>query len=537
MRQRTFFEYAAVATCVVTMTAGVMAQTPAGTAFSYQGRLTDNGVAANGPYDLRFTLFETAAAGSAIGAPVVADDVIVSGGVFTVMLDFGAAFEGHARWLEIGVRPGASSGAFTTLGARQPITPAPHALFSQASQTSARSTSSAASDSTPWSGLTSVPAGFADGVDNDALGGLTCAPTQIPKWTGAAWACAADSDNSATQWHLTGNAGTGGSAFLGTIDAQPFEIRVNNIRALRILPASDPFYSPSILAGHDSNDGPSTGVTIAGGGNYLDPNIAISNYAVISGGIGNTAGLVATVGGGANNQATGEESTISGGLRNTASAEFATVSGGLNNRATARYAMVAGGQGNLASAINSFAAGSYAQATDDGSFVWADQGDFATAVSSNGTNRFVVVASGGMWFGTRAFGSPPGSFSGFLNTSTGAYLSNAGIWTNASDRHLKEHFAPVDGRALLDTLARLPVTRWNYKTEPGVQHIGPTAQDFQAAFGFGGDDKTITTLDPAGIALRAIQQLDRENHELREEINALKAIVAQLQQTPRRRSR
>ena len=90
-------------------------QTPAGTAFSYQGRLTDGGAPANGSYDLRFTLFDAATgAGGAIGAPVLAEDVTVTSGVFTVMLDFGAtAFSGNARWLEIAVRPGASTSAHT----------------------------------------------------------------------------------------------------------------------------------------------------------------------------------------------------------------------------------------------------------------------------------------------------------------------------------------------------------------------------------------------------------------------------------------
>jgi hypothetical protein len=154
---------------------------------------------------------------------------------------------------------------------------------------------------------------------------------------------------------------------------------------------------------------------------------------------------------------------------------------------------------------------------------------------SNGEDRFVVAAAGGIYFGVRAAGMPPASLPGLIATSTGAYLSNAGVWTNVSDRNLKEHFEAVDGRALLDTLAKLPVTRWNYKKEPDVQHIGPTAQDFQAAFALGGDDKTITTLDPAGIALRAIQELDRENHDLRDalavqtrEIASLEAQVASL---------
>jgi hypothetical protein len=518
VRRTTVIFTLALAAAICLSSAMTQAQTPAGTAFSYQGRLTDNGVAANGTYDLQFTLFDADTAGNAIGTPIVKDDVTISGGLFTVMLDFGAAFDGHARWIEIGVRPGASSGAFTTLGARQPIAPAPHALFSESSATSVTATTSATSASTPWSGITGVPAGFADGVDNDTLGALTCPLGQIPKSTGGAWVCDIDGDNSATQWNLAGNAGTGGTAVLGTTDFQPFELRVNNQRALRIVPTNNPFNTSTLIGGFSGNTAVGDGVTIAGGGGFALVNSVTNDYGTVGGGLLNQAAGLAVVSGGENNTAGGTLSTVSGGLSNQATGHLATVPGGANNTAAGSF---------------SFAAGNNASARHTGSFVWADsQSDPGSPVASTNTDQFIVGASHGVWFGPSS-ASP--TFPGYLNTGTGAYLTNGGVWTNASDRNLKEHFTPVDGRALLDTLAHLPVTRWNYKTERGVQHIGPTAQDFQAAFGLGGDAKTITTLDPSGIALRAIQELDRANRELRDalaaqarEIESLKAQVASL---------
>ncbi len=47
------------------------------------------------------------------------------------------------------------------------------------------------------------------------------------------------------------------------------------------------------------------------------------------------------------------------------------------------------------------------------------------------------------------------------------------------------------------------------------------AQDFKAAFNLGIDNKTISTIDPAGVALAAIQELIKENTELRKRIEAL----------------
>ena len=100
-----------------------------GTAFTYQGRLTDAGSPANGAYDFEFRLYDAASGGSQVGSTVPLADVIVSNGLFTVQLDFGAAaFTGDARWLEIQVRAGASSGSYTALSPLQALTAAPYAL-------------------------------------------------------------------------------------------------------------------------------------------------------------------------------------------------------------------------------------------------------------------------------------------------------------------------------------------------------------------------------------------------------------------------
>src|ERR1035437_9999588 len=86
---------------------GVQAQ---GTAFTYQGRLNNNGAAANGSYDLQFAILDALAGSSQIGGPLTNTATAVSNGLFTVTLDFGAGvFTGADRWLEIGA--GANGGA------------------------------------------------------------------------------------------------------------------------------------------------------------------------------------------------------------------------------------------------------------------------------------------------------------------------------------------------------------------------------------------------------------------------------------------
>lgn len=105
---------------------------PVGTRFTYQGALDNAGVPANAEYDFEFRLFDTSAAGTQIGAPVLVDDVPVVAGIFTLDLDFGAsAFVTEARWLEIALRPGATLDPYTTLAPRQRVAPTPYAINAQ----------------------------------------------------------------------------------------------------------------------------------------------------------------------------------------------------------------------------------------------------------------------------------------------------------------------------------------------------------------------------------------------------------------------
>ncbi|NOZ95289.1 MAG: hypothetical protein GXP47_11220 [Acidobacteria bacterium] len=117
---------------------GVSVQGTVGTAFTYQGRLTDGGRPANGTYDLRFRLYNAASGGTQVGSTVTKDDVSVSDGLFSVQLDFGNVFDGTALWLELAVRRGASTGAYTTLSPRQALTAAPYAMYAKVAPWSRR---------------------------------------------------------------------------------------------------------------------------------------------------------------------------------------------------------------------------------------------------------------------------------------------------------------------------------------------------------------------------------------------------------------
>jgi Chaperone of endosialidase len=123
---------------------------------------------------------------------------------------------------------------------------------------------------------------------------------------------------------------------------------------------------------------------------------------------------------------------------------------------------------------------------------------------------------------------------GTPGVQTATYLSGT-VYANGvaltSDRNSKENFTPVNPQAVLAEVASLPLTEWNYLTDKNAVHIGPVAQDFHSAFGLNGsDDKHISVIDEGGVALAAIQGLNQKVDELKTELERRDAENAQLKQ-------
>jgi trimeric autotransporter adhesin len=318
-------------------------------------------------------------------------------------------------------------------------------------------------------------------------------------------------------WGLTGNSGTTpGTNFLGTTDNQALELKVNGQRTLRLEPGAT---SPNLLGGFSANAvlAGAVGSTISGGGESVAANLVSDNFGTVGGGEDNVAGDQDA----GNDPTTSEFATVAGGLSNTASGTDSTVGGGQNNIASALWSAVPGGAGNTAGGLASFAAGFRAKANHRGAFVWADSQ--IADMNSSSTDQFIARALGHFFLQSD---STLDDQSGFINTSTGAFLSTGGTWTNASSRTLKEGFAQVKPERILEKVAALPITSWHYKAEPGARHIGPVSEDFHRAFGVGENPRSIGTVDADGVALAAIQGLYRQNQALRHENSTLRAQLA-----------
>ena len=116
---------------VLAILAGVHQVSAQGTAFTYQGRLNNGTNPASGNYNLTFSLYTASGGGSQVGGPVTNNGVIVTNGLFTVQIDFGAGvFTGQTDWLQVGVATN-GAGSFTALTPRQQMTPTPYAIYAE----------------------------------------------------------------------------------------------------------------------------------------------------------------------------------------------------------------------------------------------------------------------------------------------------------------------------------------------------------------------------------------------------------------------
>lgn len=340
----------------------------------------------------------------------------------------------------------------------------------------------------------------------------------------------------------------------------------------------DSHYS-TIGGGYFNNISADSEYSAIGGGYFNNINTG-APYSTIVGGCGNSINDdYGTIGGGQHNEVQNDYGTIGGGLSNVVNL-YSVVGGGRNNRATSSYGTIPGGRDNAATSVYTFAAGRRAKANHNGCFVWGDSQNADVASTAN--DQFLIRAAGGVGIGTtspasaldvvgsiRSRGSAGGNI-GAYNPNNQSASVNLG-WVNdvaririggngagaqngldiqttgnsslmrisgsgdvtatsfnpTSDRNAKENFRPVDSMSVLEKVALLEISQWNFKTDSTTPHIGPVAQDFHAAFGVGPDDKHIATVDADGVALAAIQGL---NQKLTEELNRRDAENAELRQ-------
>jgi hypothetical protein len=223
-----------------------------------------------------------------------------------------------------------------------------------------------------------------------------------------------------------------------------------------------------------------------------------------------------SIAGGSNSSATGLASFAMGNgavASGPGSVAFGTVSQANGVDSVAMGVRVAAG-GDYSVVLGSDAV---ALAAASGTFVFADHSTLTDFIGF-APNEFLVRAAGGVGFYTNAA------------LTTGLRLAPSGSqWLGVSDETTKEHFRDVSGEDVLQKIAAMPVREWSYKAQdPSIRHIGPTAQDFHAAFGLGEDPLRIGTMDADGVALASVKALEQRTRSAAEERAALLAELDRL---------
>jgi hypothetical protein len=281
-------------------------------------------------------------------------------------------------------------------------------------------------------------------------------------------------------------------------------------------------------------------------------NIADGYASIVSAGVANRAGgWAAGVSSGRDNSADGPASHIGGGWQNTINpaAYYATISGGELNEASGWWATVAGGKGNVASGqrsyaegfwceatgAGSFAAGKFAHAHHNGSFVWADEG--VDTIATTDANQFLIRAHNGVGInlnnptedldvnGTARLRGIPSTMTVYNTVMADA---NGKLWTlsaKSSERY-KENIRDlgVDPANVL----QLDPVKFSWK-ETGQEDIGLIAEDVAKLI------PELVIYDdegrPDGVKydkvviylLSAIKELKKENEALKTQNDGLKA--------------
>jgi hypothetical protein len=540
--------------------------------FVYQGQLDDRGVPANGRYDVRVAAFGDEKSPQTLLAPIEFPGIEVKDGHFELRFDAPLAGDREA-WLEVAVRdagasawagiPGRSKAiAAPLIGACWGVTgdsgsnPATNFLGTTDAQPLVLRTQGVRSlriepsaELFAGSPITAniIAGSFVNGVSSGVRGATIAGG-------GYEFAAAPGSQRN----HVTDHYGSIGGGYANM---------VGNDAA----PADDA--TTATVGGGRSNGATARDATVAGGSD----NYATQGSSAVGGGAGNTAsGYLSVVAGGYLNCAGGSASSA-GGYR--AKVRQGSLSGavGAGCSGVATTGTERGDQGT-------FVWADYQDAdftsTGTDQFLVRAQGGMAINTNTPTPGNALTVAghvsvpASGLFFGSatrqmlnlfgNGFGSGvqlnthyfrsgtgfawfqggthndgennPGAGGSVLMTLTPNGISPALTYSgraraqnfeNVSDRAVKTDFLDVDVGAVLGQVIRLPLSSWRYIDAPGERHLGPVAQDFRALFGLGASERTISTVDSAGVALAAIQglnaKLESENAALREDNQAMRA--------------
>jgi len=498
-----------LALALIFCSTGITTAAPVGTAFTYQGRLMEDDIPADGLHDFQFSLYDdpNTAIANQIGTAIDRDDLDVIDGYFTVELDFGSdIFTGDARWLEITVAQsnGSEPNDFVTLTPRLELTPTPYAMYAETAR-AARSLDAA--DGSPTDAL------YVDDTGKVGIG--TISPSENLEVNGTVKATAFVGDGSGltnlpigydSDWTISGsnmysavsgNVGIGTSAPSAKLDVEVISGGAATIGSGTNSATGD----YAIAMGHD---------TTAGG--YTST--AMGNYTTASGSYSTAMG----------------SSTIASGFASTAMGNYTTASGnystamGYSTDAIGGYS-TAMGEATTASGYNSTAIGRKIEAAGDYSVAIALADMDGAQVTQDNT---MAILGGNVGIGTT---TPSYTLHVVGN------IAYTGSISDISDLRLKENITPLENG--VEKVSCLKGIYFNNKGDsPDKREVGVIAQDVEKVLPelvstdkLGYKSVDYTKLTP--VLIEAVKELKAENDELQEQNNRLESRLSALENAMR----
>jgi hypothetical protein len=464
--------------------------------FTYQGKLTDSGAPANGNYDLKFALFDSATGDFEARPPQTVTNVPVVNGVFTVNLYFGAtAFVGPPRFLEISARP-TGTGAFTLLTPRQPINPAPYASYSF---------ESAFAERTANAELLGGVAAAQYVQTNDAR--LTDART--PTAGSGSYIQNGSSAQTDANFNISGDGKAGGTLSANVVNAAT-QYNINSTRVLSVTGAGGfPVSNTFAGAGAGTSTTPTSNTTMSPAGHF-------NSFFGLNAGTANTTGAYNSFFG-AN---AGKANTT--GLLNTFFGNSAGTANTIGSR-NSFFGDSAGSQ-NTSGLANSFfglRAGSKNTTGSNNSFFGNEAGSNITTGSLNsffGDSAGIFATTGDLnsFFGHRSgWKTTSGSFNVIVGYDAGQYnttgnwnsfFGTAAGWSNATGNSNTYLGNIADGTADISNStaigARAKVTESNSLVLGSINGVNGATADTKVGIGTTAPTYKLQVVDPSNTGLR-----------------------------------
>lgn len=128
--------------------------------------------------------------------------------------------------------------------------------------------------------------------------------------------------------------------------------------------------------------------------------------------------------------------------------------------------------------------------------------------------RFVITNTGNIGIGGLTTPTNP------LEHSSGAKLTAAGVWTNASSRALKMNIRNLNSGEAIKALEKLNPVQFEYKAQPGEKYVGFIAEEVPELVATS-DRKTLSSMDVVAVLTKVVQEQQKAIAELQAKINRL----------------